>query len=417
MQIFQNVNIDWLGKTKYFIALSVILVVVGALAMYQDGGPLYGIDFKGGTLVYVRFAQAPPLDAIRAGLAQRGRGDSILQRYGERDANEVLIQLEQQGDDDEALDRGKDLILEVLASIVATSAEPGKQDFNAATPEVLAEVLTLRDPLALGPTSGDRYRQLAEAIAAFRDEDRNGLVANLDELSQVPDANESVVGTIRQAFYAGPFAVRNVEIVGPRVGAQLRTQAFWATVYAVIGMLVYIAFRFEWVYGTAAALAVVHDVVITLGLFAIFNYEISLTVIAALLTLVGYSMNDTIVIFDRMRENLRISRREPLGVVANKSINQTLARTALTSGLTFLTVLVLFLFGGEVLRPFSFALVVGIVVGTYSSIGIAAALVVAWDKWKHSRGAGAKAASGPSARSRQDQQDEATRSLAAAGRR
>ncbi len=140
------------------------------------------------------------------------------------------------------------------------------------------------------------------------------------------------------------------------------------------GMLVYIAFRFEWVYGAAAVIAVFHDVLITLGLFKIFGFEISLTVIAALLTLVGYSMNDTIVIFDRIRENSRLLRKEAFTDVVNKSINQTLSRTILTSGLTFLTVLVLFLMGGQVLRAFAFALVVGIVVGTYSSFGIAAPL-------------------------------------------
>jgi preprotein translocase subunit SecF len=147
-------------------------------------------------------------------------------------------------------------------------------------------------------------------------------------------------------------------------------------------MLLYIAFRFEWVYGAAAVLAVFHDVLITLGLFSIFHFEISLTVIAALLTLVGYSMNDTIVIFDRIRENARLMRREPFKAIVNRSINQTLSRTILTSGLTFLTVLVLFLMGGQVLRAFSFALVVGILVGTYSSFGIAAPLVVAWNEWR-----------------------------------
>jgi preprotein translocase subunit SecF len=161
-------------------------------------------------------------------------------------------------------------------------------------------------------------------------------------------------------------------------------------------MLVYIAFRFEWIYGAAAVLACFHDVLITLGLFSIFRFEISLTVIAALLTLVGYSMNDTIVIFDRVRENLRIMRREPLPEIVNRAINQTLSRTILTSGLTFLTVLVLFLMGGEVLRAFSFAMVVGIVVGTYSSFGIAAPLVVAWHNWRDQKvavGAGSLAGS------------------------
>ena len=151
-------------------------------------------------------------------------------------------------------------------------------------------------------------------------------------------------------------------------------------------MLVYIAFRFEWVFGAAAVLAVFHDVLITLGFFSILHFEISLTVIAALLTLVGYSMNDTIVIFDRIRENNRLLRKESFADVVNKSINQTLSRTILTSGLTFLTVLVLFLMGGQVLRAFSFALVVGIVVGTYSSFGIAAPLVVAWHHWRGDRG-------------------------------
>ena len=166
------------------------------------------------------------------------------------------------------------------------------------------------------------------------------------------------------------------------MGADLRRQAVYVTLYALAGMLVYIALRFELVYGAAAVIAVFHDVLITLGLFSLLHFEISLTVIAALLTLVGYSMNDTIVIFDRIRENLRLMRREPFETIVNRSINQTLSRTILTSGLTFLTVLVLFLMGGQVLRSFSFALVVGILVGTYSSFGIAAPLVVAWNQWR-----------------------------------
>jgi len=165
-------------------------------------------------------------------------------------------------------------------------------------------------------------------------------------------------------------------------------------------MLVYIAFRFEWIYGAAAVLAVFHDVLITLGLFSIFQLEISLTVIAALLTLVGYSMNDTIVIFDRVRENLRIMRREPLADVVNRAINQTLSRTILTSGLTFLTVLVLFLLGGASLRAFSFAMVVGIVVGTYSSFGIAAPMVVAWYHWRDQKDQKADVGAGSLAGSR-----------------
>jgi preprotein translocase subunit SecF len=209
----------------------------------------------------------------------------------------------------------------------------------------------------------------------------------------VDSATPAVLGTLSSGYSLGNFTVRNVEVVGPKVGTQLRRQAILATLYALAGMLVYIAIRFEWVYGAAAVIAVFHDVLITLGFFSLFRYEISLTVIAALLTLVGYSMNDTIVIFDRVRENLRLMRREPLADIVNKSINQTLSRTILTSGLTFLTVLVLYALGGQVLRAFSFAMVVGVVVGTYSSFGIAAPIVVVWSKFRGNQGPAVSAGS------------------------
>jgi preprotein translocase subunit SecF len=198
-----------------------------------------------------------------------------------------------------------------------------------------------------------------------------------------------------QAHYGNPFTVRNVQVVGPTVGKQLEKQALLATLYSMLGMLVYLWFRFQLIYGVAAVVACFHDTLITVGAFALTNREISLTVIAAILTLVGYSMNDTIVVFDRIRENLRLSRREALPDVVNRSINQTLSRTVLTSGLTFLTVLSLYLFGGEVLRNFSFALVVGILIGTYSSIAVAAPMLVAWQQWRASR---SKAAALPAAK-------------------
>ena len=196
--------------------------------------------------------------------------------------------------------------------------------------------------------------------------------------------------TIMQALQTGygqnPAEIRSVEIVGPQVGSALRNQALLATGYSLAGMLVYLWFRFELIYGVAAVVAVFHDTLITVGFFSLFNYEISLTVIAAILTLIGYSMNDTIVVFDRIRENLATSRRESLADVVNRSINQTLSRTVLTSGLTFLTVLSLFFFGGEVLHPFSFALVVGILIGTYSSIAVAAPMLVAYQQWRAAKG-------------------------------
>ena len=204
------------------------------------------------------------------------------------------------------------------------------------------------------------------------------------------DADRVRIIDTLQAHYDNPviLPLRNVQVVGPTVGKQLEKQAGLATLYSMAGMLVYLWFRFQLIYGVAAVVACFHDTLITVGAFALMNREISLTVIAAILTLVGYSMNDTIVVFDRIRENLRLSRRESLPDVVNRSINQTLSRTVLTSGLTFLTVLSLYIFGGEVLRGFSFALVVGILIGTYSSIAVAAPMLVAWQEWRAKQGKG-----------------------------
>jgi preprotein translocase subunit SecF len=383
MEFFKQVDLDWMGKAKYFFALSFLLLAAGVISIISHGGLFYGIDFKGGTVVDVRFSGPPPVDTIRNGLTQQGIVNSTIVPVSDittANSNEVLINLEEKGQGAEALDAGKTAILNALHATLG-SGEAGKQDFNASGPEAIAEVLTRKDPLALGTSAGDRYTQLSRQLANYRDRDLRGIVTDFNQLSGA-GANSNVIAALRDSFYTSNFAIINVEIVGPKVGSELRRQAVVVTLYALGGMLVYIAFRFEWVYGAAAVLAVFHDVLITLGLFSIFHFEISLTVIAALLTLVGYSMNDTIVIFDRIRENTRLMRREPFKSIVNRSINQTLSRTILTSGLTFLTVLVLFLMGGQVLRAFSFALVVGILVGTYSSFGIAAPLVVAWNQWR-----------------------------------
>ena len=417
MEFFHHdVNFDWMGKTKYFVALSLTLLLIGAASWIHKGSLDYGIDFKGGTLVYVRFASTPPVDKLRQGLAEQGLGDSVIQRIsdiGTTNPNEVVIYLPQKGEGNEALDAGKASILKALQATLG-SGEAGKQDFNEASPDMVAELLTRKDPLSGGAAGATRYQQLAKQLTDYRDKQARGVVSNIDDLRQA-GATPAVISALRDAFYTGPFAVVNVEIVGPKVGADLRRQAVYVTLYALAGMLVYIALRFELVYGAAAVLAVFHDVLITLGLFSLLHFEISLTVIAALLTLVGYSMNDTIVIFDRIRENLRLMRRdrEPFATIVNRSINQTLSRTILTSGLTFMTVLVLFLMGGQVLRSFSFALVVGILVGTYSSFGIAAPLVVAWNRW---RGQGAVPVSGTTSGSK-TRTGEAQGRLAPAGRR
>jgi preprotein translocase subunit SecF len=417
IELFKQPNIDWMGKAKYFYALSGILLIAGWTSIFMHGGLRYSIDFKGGTNVDVRFAQPPDLGKIRSGLAAQGLPDSELQTVSDiasTNSNEVLIFVEQKNQGDEAGDASKTQVINALNAIYGT-ANASKPDFNSATPSSLTAFLTQHDPLLLSTNAGDRYPQVAKKILDYRDTNSKGVLTNFDDISKVDGVTPPVLSALKANYALGSFAIRGVEIVGPKVGGELRRQAIYVTLYALGGMLVYIAFRFQLVYGAAAVLAVFHDVLITLGFFSLLHFEISLTVIAALLTLVGYSMNDTIVIFDRIRENNRLLRREPFPDVVNKSINQTLSRTILTSGLTFLTVLVLFLMGGQVLRAFSFALVVGIVVGTYSSFGIAAPLVVAWNRWRGQQGVAV--GTGPAAGNKTRGSEGVTGRLAPSGRR
>src|ERR1043166_1985456 len=254
------------------------------------------------------------------------------------------------------------------------------QVLNNASEEAVQGYLVEKDPLQAALDADKRYQPIAQAIVNYRNVTKSGVVSGFDELTNI--APPQVIASLKDGFFISNFAVRNVEIVGPQVGAQLKQQALLAVLYSLAGMLVYLWFRFEMIYGVAAVVAVFHDTLIPVGAFSLTNQEISLTVIAAILTLVGYSMNDTIVVFDRIRENVKLMRRESLAEIVNKSINQTLSRTILTSGLTFLTVLSLYLFGGEVLHGFSFALVVGILIGTYSSIAVAAPMLVAYTEWR-----------------------------------
>lgn len=302
MELFREPNIDWLGKTKLYVAFSGVIFLLGLYTFFLGNKIPQGVDFKPGTIVYVKFSQATHQETVRSAVQKAGIKDARIQGYGPAANNEYIIALES-APNEQALDSGKQAIIAAL------------------------------------------------------------------------DGSE----------LKGQYEVRKAEIVGPQVGNQLRNQALLATLYSLAGMLIYLAFRFEFIYGLAAVIAVVHDTWFTLMVFSLTNTEISLTVIAALLTLIGYSMNDTIVIFDRIRENLKISRRESLTEVVNKSINQTLSRTILTSGLTFLTVLSLYLFGGQVLHGFSFALVIGILIGTYSSLAVASPVLVAYDNWKMGR--------------------------------
>ncbi len=380
MEFFSNPNIDFLGKKWYFLAFSLVFSVAGVFSMlFWHGTPL-GVDFQGGTLVYVKFVQSPDDNGIRAAMDRAGLHNARIQRYGPAPNNEVLIALEEKETNEQALDRGKVQIISALE----TNAPAGKLDLNNVSSLTLTNYLLEKDPLRAGTDANQRYTAQGQAIVNYRDKTKGGVLGSFDELKGAVDP--AVVAALSEGFYLSDFGVRNVEIVGPQVGQQLKTQAKLAVLYSLAGMLVYLGFRFEWIYGVAAVVTVFHDTLITVGAFSLLNKEISLTVVAAILTLVGYSNNDTIVVFDRIRENLKLMRREKLSDVVNRSINQTLSRTILTAGLTFLTVLALYLFGGEVLHGFSFALVIGILIGTYSSIAIAAPILVAYQDWRANRG-------------------------------
>ncbi|HYL13213.1 MAG TPA: protein translocase subunit SecF [Terriglobales bacterium] len=380
MEFFRNPNIDFLGKKWYFLAFSLVFSVAGVLSMlFWHHIPL-GVDFRGGTLVYVKFVGTPDDNQIRASLDHVGLNRARIQRYGPPANNEVLIALDEKETSEQALDKGKLQIINALE----TNAPAGKQDLNNASSLTIFNYLMDKDPLHLGTDANQRYMAESQAVVNYRDKTRGGVLSSFSELNAV--ARPQVVASLQDGFFLSNFGVRNVEIVGPQVGAQLQRQAELAVLYSLIGMLAYLWFRFEWIYGLAAVVTVFHDTLITVGAFSLTNKEISLTVIAAILTLVGYSNNDTIVVFDRIRENIKLLRREKLSDIVNRSINQTLSRTILTAGLTFLTVLALYLFGGEVLHGFSFALVIGILIGTYSSIAIAAPILVAYQDWRSTRG-------------------------------
>jgi preprotein translocase subunit SecF len=309
-QILHDVNIDWLGGRRWFVGISVLVMLAGlfsAIFRQATGRQAFnlGVDFKGGTVVTARFKQRPADDAIREALGNKGIKDAVVQPVTDRtDTVLIKVPLEGEGQD------GRARVREAL-NVFGTEAPPAT------------------------------------------------------ELEADPNAAYKIVGT---------------DAVGAIAGAQLRNKAIAVTLAALVGILIYIAVRFEWTYGAAAVIAVFHDVLVTLGFFSIFQLEVSLTVIAALLTLVGFSVNDTIVVFDRIRENRKLHRRDSLYKVTNDSINQTLSRTVIANGLVFLSVLAMVLFGGDVLRGFSLALFIGVVFGTYSSVAVASPIMVWWEQ-------------------------------------
>lgn len=361
-QLFHDVRFDWLGNRKFFIIVSVVLMLAGlASAVIRQATPggteafNLGVDFNGGTVLTVRFVKQPiPTDTdVRNALNKVGVKDAVIQQNTKK-PEEFLIRLPQM-----AGEAAPAPAATPAPTPNAAAAQPG------ATP---APDTASQDTAQVDPGAA----KAMEALDTFGKR-RNPKSAAAD------DAYEIV----------------SRDAVGPIAGRQLRNSAIAVTLLALVGMLLFIAFRFEWTYGASAVIAVFHDVLVTLGVFSIMQWEISLTVIAALLTIVGFSVNDSIVIFDRIRENLKMRRRISLYDLTNESINQTLSRTVITSGLVFLSVLALVLFGGEVLQGFSRALLIGVVFGTYSTVAIASPIMVWWQQRLDAASGGATAANTP----------------------
>jgi preprotein translocase subunit SecF len=322
-EILPNINIDWMGIRKPLIAISIVVLLAGLISavgrQLSPGGTdafNLGVDFQGGTVITAKFKQKPSVEEIRTALNNSGINEPIIQDSTDK-TDEVLIKI----------------------PLIEGTAD------GAANGEAVNQVNVGRE-------------SVKNALNAFGAE-----AAPETALPDDPNAAYKIVGT---------------DSVGPVAGAQLRNQAVIATLLGLVGILLFIAFRYDWTYAAGAVVAVFHDVLITLAFFSIFQWEVSLTVMAAFLTLVGFSVNDSIVIFDRIRENLTLNRDKSIYQLTNDSINQTMSRTIVTNGLVFLSVLALVLFGGEVLRGFSLALFVGSIAGTYSTIAIASPIAIWW---------------------------------------
>lgn len=379
MKIFKDVpNIKFMNKMKYGFTASALIIILG-IVLYFVRGFNFGIDFTGGTNVEISFKNATTIDQLRSTLSKVGLGGSTIQKAGGSSTNRFFIKtskvVDMEGNaNNSTVDKSNTPasgpshqtgVAKIVEDNLLTPQErdlrASKLDLNNASELGISDFLVQK-----GVTRQDANASAAKLVELRKANkslliDYEGQIANLNLPTQVNTI-------LKNDAFLGSFTFLSVEVVGAQVGHDMRMKATLATVWAMIGMLIYIAFRFRFAFGLSGVLTLVHDVLVTLSFILIFRIEMSLSVIAAILTLVGYSINDTIVVFDRIRDNIKIMKRiDPLALM-DLSINQTLSRTIITSLTTFLTVVCLFLFGGEIIYGFSFTLMIGIIIGTYSSI-------------------------------------------------
>lgn len=373
MEFLRDSNFDFMKYRRLWVAVSVVLVVVSVLAVFVHGKLNIGVDFAGGTQLTLQFQEEPVVDEIRGILAGAGLDDAQIQRFGESGSNEVLIKAPVA---EEGAQENQERILAALDQ--RYNADARGLDLNRAGADAVAGVLAQLDPEGVMEAGGDTaqsyYEGIAESILEVRKD--VGIFASWEQVASAEGVSPETQEALRENASLGAIALLGAENVGPQIGRELRTKGVLAVVLSLVGMLVYIWVRFELRFGIGAVIASFHDVIVVLGLYALLDFEFNLTTVAAFLTLIGYSVNDTVVIFDRVRETLRKYKKMAMTALLNKAINATLARTLLTSVTTLLALIALFLFGGEVIRGFVMGLIWGVVIGTYSSIAIAVPLLL-----------------------------------------
>lgn len=370
MQLFTNTNYNFVKWRFHAVAFSVVFVLIG-IGFYMKRGVNWGIDFAGGANVILRFRDAVPMDRLRTDLK-----DASIQQYGKTSDNAVLIRLPQQK-------REGDYAGQMVAQLnhdLNPEAASGKIDVNFHGRDPIADVLLQADPDKRGTNDAARqyYLSIAQNIISKRSE--LGIFTNIDQALTAPGVTPTVAQALRAKAFVGAFNVLNQETVGPVVGRELRDKAVWAIVLSTLAMGIYLWIRFDVMFGASAIVCIVHDVCVSVAFLGMINGEVSLNIVAALLLIVGFSINDTVVMYDRVRENRRKTKsRASLEEQLNHAMNQTLSRTILTSGSVVIVLIALLLFGGKVIHEFAWILLIGVLAGTYSTVTIVPAVAIAWN--------------------------------------